>query len=95
MPTEPNRERTRIDPSDLVVYAEYADEFYASAVAEFLCHSGVPAEVRRNSPLPGLTHVARVLVPSVVLDRARSLCEEHSVSETELERLASATRGDE
>jgi hypothetical protein len=82
-------------PDELVLLAAYAHEPLAAAVAEFLAHSGIAARVSADSPVPGLTREARVLVPRAQLAQARTLCESNSVPEAELERLAVAAPRDD
>ena len=71
-------------------FESFADEASAEALAEMLRAEGVPAQVRTQSPVPGLVENVNVLVPSNLAHRARFVAASTKVSDEELEYAATS-----
>lgn len=69
-------------------FEAYGDEASAEARAGLLRVAGIPTEVRRNTPVPGLNQGFRVMVPVSLADRAAEIAAAAQVTDAELTRLA-------
>ena len=69
-------------------FESFADEACAEASAEMLRAEGVPAQVKTQSPVPGLVEGVKVPVPSTLAHRARFVAASTKVSDEELEYAA-------
>ena len=72
---------------DWEVFAVFDDVGSAEAVAGRLRSDGVPSEVQRESPVPGL-NVFRVVVPTALAHRARWVMSLAETTDAELAYLA-------
>jgi len=70
------------------VLAEFETHLAAEIAASVLRAESVPVRIESYGALPGLELGSRVLVPAELLHRARWLCEQARVSDSELEFLA-------
>ena len=75
-------------------FEAYGDEASAEARAGLLRVEGIPTEIRRSTPVPGLNEGFRVMVPVSLAGRAAEIVAAAQVTDAELTRLATGERPD-
>ena len=75
-------------------FEAYGDEASAEARAGLLRVEGIPTEIRRSTPVPGLNEGFRVMVPVSLAGRAAEVVAAAQVTDAELTRLATGERPD-
>lgn len=73
-------------------FEEFGNQASAEALAGRLRLDGVPAQIERISPLPGLNEGFRLMVPSRLAHRARWILTSIDTTEPELAYLATGKR---
>ena len=73
---------------NLTQVATFDEEVSAEVLAGMLRSEGVPAEVRSISPLPGIVDEVRLYVPTSLAHRARWLMNSSTISDAELDFVA-------
>jgi len=80
-----------VNADDLSVLQVCPDHIAANIMVNFLRAESVPAIARNLSAVPGLEQGTEVLVPTVLVHRAKWLLAQQPQSEAELTYLATST----
>jgi hypothetical protein len=69
-------------------FAVYSDAASAEILAGLLRSEGIPVEIAGDEPIPGLAGGFRVLVPTELVHRVRSIVSNAAFTDEELESFA-------